>query len=326
MTAFRQGPPPSFIQIPLTDTFNFSSLLSTLCSWLIALSFSFFTVSDSLTDDLFSLLAESRESASARLFVRLLKHSPELHHWLKTAFLDTRTRERLDVYLAGSIKPPENTRNFLSWLAHSDELLIEEQAILKSTLDGGRGRIGARSRAKFGKRAGTGIYGGLTRAQVAQLIRKHQAGNIHLAPFLLTHAWRCASLPDAVLLLASARYCERALARDRPNLARQLGKAAEFYRKKPPGSISRSHYGLSVWWRLSILHYLLNHPKPSYRTGELKQHLASQGIAVDPNDIRRFCQKNGIARDTKPGRPRQNFSESIASLIQRADSLEIRHH
>jgi hypothetical protein len=60
-----------------------------------------------------------------------------------------------------------------------------------------------------------------------RLIRKHQAGSIHLAPFLLVHTWR-SNLPDAILLLASACYCERALACDRPDLVRQLGKAAEF--------------------------------------------------------------------------------------------------
>jgi hypothetical protein len=245
-------------------------------------------MSDSLADDLFSLLAEFRENASARLFLRLLKHAPELRYWLDTAFLDTRVRARLDACLAGREKPPANTRNLLSWLAYSEKPHIEEQARLRKT------HVGGKTDAL--------IYGGLTRAEVVRLIRKHQAGSIHLAPFLLVHAWR-SNLPDAILLLASACYCERALARDRPDLVRQLGKAAEFYHKKPPGSISRAHYGLSAWWRLSVLHYLLNHPKPAYRTGELKRHLASLGITVEPNDIRRFCKKNGIARDTRPGRP-----------------------
>jgi hypothetical protein len=250
-----------------------------------------FFMPDSLANDLFSLLAESRENASARLFVRLLKHSPELRHWLNSAFLETRTRARLDACLAGAAKPPEDARNFLAWLAHSDEPRIEEQTRLKSKL----------TRKKSVAVAGT--YGGLSRARVVQLIRKHQAGGIHLAPFLLIHAWRN-NLPDAVLLLASARYCERALARSSPGLVRQLGKAAEFYREKPPGSINRAHYGLTIWWRLSVLHYLLNHPKPAYRTGELKRHLASLGITVEPNDIRRFCKKHSIARNSRPGRPR----------------------
>jgi hypothetical protein len=49
---------------------------------------------------------------------------------------------------------------------------------------------------------------------------------------------------------------------------------------------------------------MLAHPKPAYRLRELARHLESQKIHVDAADIRRFCRKHRIARDTRPGRPK----------------------
>jgi hypothetical protein len=53
-----------------------------------------------------------------------------------------------------------------------------------------------------------------------------------------------------------------------------------------------------------VLLYVLNHPKRSYRTSELTAHLATKKIQVSGKLIRRFCASHGIARDTRPGRPR----------------------
>ena len=48
----------------------------------------------------------------------------------------------------------------------------------------------------------------------------------------------------------------------------------------------------------------MNLPKGSYRTGELITYLATKKIRVSGKLIRRFCSRHGIARDTRPGRPR----------------------
>jgi len=88
-----------------------------------------------------------------------------------------------------------------------------------------------------------------------------------------------------------------------PPLVTHLAKAAEFFRGQPRGSIARAHFGYVNWWKLSVLHYMRNHPKPRYCTRDFSRHLAAQKISVDSKDIRRFCQKHGIVRDTRPGRP-----------------------
>ena len=49
---------------------------------------------------------------------------------------------------------------------------------------------------------------------------------------------------------------------------------------------------------------MLNHAKPNYRTSELTAYLATKKIRVSGKLIRRFCARHGIARDTRPGRPR----------------------
>ena len=49
---------------------------------------------------------------------------------------------------------------------------------------------------------------------------------------------------------------------------------------------------------------VLNHPQPSYRTGEFVAHLATKKIRVSGKLVRRFCAHHGIARDMRPGRPR----------------------
>ncbi|WP_334318984.1 hypothetical protein OH491_24625 [Termitidicoccus mucosus] len=49
---------------------------------------------------------------------------------------------------------------------------------------------------------------------------------------------------------------------------------------------------------------MLNHPSPRYRTRDFIKHLGAQKISVDAKDLRRFCKKHRIARDTRPGRPK----------------------
>ena len=252
-----------------------------------------------LADAILSLSADSKDSAGVMLFMQLLRESPGLRNWLGSAFLEPRTRARLACCLRGKEHPPGRAsrgRHFLAWLAHADTALEADTTVLA---------------CNHMPESAT-AYGGLTRAQVVQLIRRYQsggAGNITLAPFLLAHAWRQAPAgapPNAALLLISGMFLQEMFSNEAQALPliRHLAKAVEFFHGQPRGSITRAHFGYVNWWKLHVLHYMLNHPKPRYCTREFSRHLTAQKITVDTKDLRRFCQKHGIVRDIRPGRPR----------------------
>ncbi|OAM89985.1 hypothetical protein OH491_16780 [Termitidicoccus mucosus] len=258
--------------------------------------------STAFADAILSLSADSNDSACVALFMQLLRESPGLHRWLATAFLDPRTRTRLVRYLRDKERPPGHAvrgRQLLAWLAHANAALEIDTAAL------------ARTHALAPVSASP--HGGLTRAQMIHLIRRYQAdgaGNIALVPFLIAHAWRQApdgAPPSAALLLMGGIFFQAVFAGDTPSssLIRHLAKAVEFFHGQPLGSITRAHFGYVNWWKLSVLHYMLNHPKPCYRTRDFARHLAVQKITVDTKDLRRFCKKHGITRDIRPGRPRR---------------------
>lgn len=252
---------------------------------------------------IFSALADTNDNAVVELFIQLLRESPGLRRWLCSAFLDANTRSRLADYIGGKTHPPRHAshgKRLLAWLAQSSHAFDSDTAAL------------VRKHSLPTKTS----YGGLTRSQVIELIRRYQAGGagasggIELASFLLTHAWRQASpntLPRAALLLLSGGYFQTAFDESGSQLPllRHLAKAAEFFEGQPRGSITRAHYGYANWWKLSVLHYMLNHPKPRYCTRNFTRHLAAQKITVDTKDIRRFCKKHRIVQDTRPGRPQQ---------------------
>ncbi|OAM89037.1 hypothetical protein OH491_12295 [Termitidicoccus mucosus] len=250
-------------------------------------------------DAILSLSADSNDSACVALFMQLLRESPGLRYWLATVFLEPRTRARLARYLRDKERPPGHAsqgRNLLAWLAHANTALETDAARL------------AHARAP----ASAAPYGGLTRGQVAGLIRRCQSGgegDVALASFLLARAWwqsPAGAPPNASLLLLGGLFLQAVFAGDAPSgpLIRHLTKAMEFFHGRPRGSITRSHYGHASWWKLSVLHYMLNHPRPRYRTRDFIKHLDAQKITVDAKDLRRFCKRHGIVRDTRPGRPK----------------------
>ena len=70
------------------------------------------------------------------------------------------------------------------------------------------------------------------------------------------------------------------------------------------GQTPRLFQLLPARWKVRLLFYLLRHPRPSYRTRDLRAHLAALGVQVSTKDIRRFCSRHGIRRDMRAGRPR----------------------
>ncbi|MDF9828529.1 hypothetical protein M2447_002653 [Ereboglobus sp. PH5-10] len=255
--------------------------------------------STSLDDDLFATIANGNDAACVTLFIQLLRESPNLRHWLFSAFLNPDTRSRLSRHLSGKAHPPRHStqgRHLLAWFANTDIALASDASLLSQ------------------KHTASKPYGGLTRAEVVELIRRYQAGGantsggIELAPFLLVHAWRRATpdmLQRASLLLMSGHFFQASFSEcsKTPNLIRHLAKAADFFHGQPRGTITRAHYGYANWWKLSVLHYMLNHPKACYCTRDFTKHLSVQKITVATKDIRRFCKKHGIVQNPRPGRP-----------------------
>ena len=247
----------------------------------------------SLAHDIAALLDDTSQTAPVALLVDLLRSTHGLRQWLRLAMLDSDMRHRFENFLDGKLAPPAahaSGRNLLAWVAGINGPLDET----------------TRLRDAFASAAPT--YGGLTRPQIFALIRRHQAGPLALAPFLLIAAWRKAATDKAALpaaLLATEAFFNASFAGDAPKHFEQLAHAATFFQGVAPKSIDKTHYGHAKWWQLNILLYMLAHPKPSYRMREFTRHLETQKIRVDTADIRRFCRNHRIARDTRPGRPRR---------------------
>ena len=74
----------------------------------------------------------------------------------------------------------------------------------------------------------------------------------------------------------------------------------------------RAVVGYADWWKLHALFYMLRHPRPTYRTRDLRAHLASLGLQISTKDIRRFCARHAICRDMRAGRPRKRTLPLIA--------------
>ena len=249
-----------------------------------------------LSDDIDALLHDTTQTASVALLVTLLRTTPGLRQWLRATMLDPDMRHRLNAYLDGKLSPPAQQtsgRNLLAWVAG-----------IKAPLDD---TDPDHLRAAYGSAAPT--YGGLTRAQVFALIRHRQAGPLALAPFLLVALWRKAAANKTALpaaLLATQKFFEASIVRDTPALLRQLAHAAGFFQGHGLRKIGKTHYGHAQWWQLNILAYMLAHPRPAYQPKEFSRHLAAQKLHVDSADIRRFCRKQKIARDKRPGRPQKS--------------------
>jgi hypothetical protein len=245
-----------------------------------------------LSDAIFTALSDTQEAAAVALFFSLLRHTPGLRQWLRIVYSDSAIRTNVESYIAGKLKPPPHRagHNLLAWLASPDPLILDEIDQHKND-----------TMNKYARR-----YGGLTRSQVILYIRKYQAGKIDMGAFLTATAWRqvTAAHTPANILKIGELFLRSSITQDHPHLVRQLARAADFFHEKPVGTVTRDKYGYAHWWKLVLFHYILNNPKPKYRTRELRHHLMNQKLPVEDKDIRRFCQQHGIDRDQRPGRPR----------------------
>ena len=147
------------------------------------------------------------------------------------------------------------------------------------------------------------VYGGLSHRQVLLLIRTAQASTIDPFAFMLALALHRGEQPSDTLLKAMAIYFRDARRSNESRMMREFARAFELLLGYPPGPISREQVGHAKWWKIMLLEYMLQNPKPVYRTGEFADLFTANALRIDPREIRAFCIKHNIARDSRPGRP-----------------------
>lgn len=234
------------------------------------------------------LLAENPDDAAVALFTRLCRQSPKLRAWLWDEFAHSaKTRAEFAQVLTHSVK--------------ADNLTLADVAGETRA----RSVENARLRKQWKADSTLRPYGGLSRPEVEAWIRRYQSGSLHPATFQLVFAWRRTKGTEPAspaLIRASAAFLAEALGRDNRGLLRQLVRIERFFRARQ--ELGRAAYGHLHRWKVHLLLYVLNHPQPSYRTGELVAHLITKKTRVSGKLVRRFCAHHGITRDMRPGRPR----------------------
>jgi hypothetical protein len=253
------------------------------------------TRDNSPIEEIIGLLTSDDDAAAVATFFEVCRSSPVFRGWLWQEFASS-----------------ESTRTELARILDAPGTATAPLSILAALAGEAKGYARERSRLKknFGAIAIESRFGGLSRLEVEKLIRRYQAGNIDGGAFLLAHSWRqhagSGAGPSPRLLRASYAFLAEAAGRGRTDLLKEMAKALAFLAERRPGEIGRTAFGYAKWWKLSVLLYILNNPKPRYHVREFREHLAAQKVQVDPKDIRAFCKAHGIARDTRAGRPKKS--------------------
>jgi hypothetical protein len=246
---------------------------------------------DARAAEIFALLGDDDGSSAVAVFIELLRGSSSLRNWLWTEFAHSAgTRRRLGEWLEKNDSQPADYGKLLASFASEQNGFEQERRRLKSNLPA---TIAVRG------------HGGQTRSAIEQILRSYQAGGAELGAYLLASSWKRAKAPglDPRLLRASRRFLAEACGNNRPELLRALAQAVRLVNGRPAPASDKTAYGFTNWWKLCLLLYVLNHPKPKYRIRELCAYLASQHLAVGSTSVRAFCRKHGIARDRRAGRP-----------------------
>jgi len=153
-----------------------------------------------------------------------------------------------------------------------------------------------------------GPHGGLSEMEILALIKGYQAGSLDVMAFVLVRLWRRFVGPGrqeapVALQTATARYWD-ALASDRSGkIARDLAGVLHFFRERAGRRIGEADFGHASSWKIHLLVYLLDHPRPRYKLGELHDGLPAKYRQVDRRELRDFCRRHGIRRDPRAGRP-----------------------
>lgn len=159
-----------------------------------------------------------------------------------------------------------------------------------------------------------GPFGGLSEAAIWALIKLYQAGHINVLTFLLVRVWRQLAAanqpPPPALWRATLDHWATLVDDGDGHLLRDLRRAVAFFRERPDELSGQSDSDQDSW-KVHLLLHILDHPQPCYRVRDLCDKLPDKfrrirrsGYPfVDLREIRRFCEKHGIRRDRRAGRP-----------------------
>jgi hypothetical protein len=252
------------------------------------------------TESLFRQLTEDEDSATVKIFRQLCRRSPALRYWLWEDFSrDEKVREKFAEFLKEDGDLSANGSHWIAELAGDHHSWLEEQRRLQQEMP-----------------RAVRPYGGLTWSEMEKLVRFYQAGRIDLGTFLLAHDWRQAgkmAKASAVLTRSAAEFVDMVVNSGQTRLLKHFSKALRFFKKNDSKAKRRAVFGFPAWWKLHVLFYMLRHPQESYRTRELRAHLATLGPQVSTKDMRRFCKRHGIKRDIQAGRPRKRTAVPAAA-------------
>jgi signal transduction histidine kinase len=230
-------------------------------------------------DSLLLRLSASDETASLALLAQLCRQCPPLRRWLWSDFgHDAAVRRTFARLVEDDPAAPLPERSID--LSDDGRSWREEQRRLRAELP-------------------TRPYGGLSRAEVETLIRRFQAGSVDLGTFLLAHDWSAPRAASPALMWAGVAFLDALLPARDWRVHGQLAKAFTFLRRFGRETKRRAAFSYADWWKVRVLFYVLQHPRPSYRTRELRAHLATLGVEVSTKDMRWFCARHGLRRDMR---------------------------
>ena len=153
---------------------------------------------------------------------------------------------------------------------------------------------------------GKGLHGGLSEAQILALIKHYQGGGMDVMTFLLVRLWTRleasgrTDIPAGFLDAITTHWT--AVASDpSERLARDFLSAIRFFCERSDRVINEADFGHANSWKIHVLLFILEHPKPRYQVGELHAKLPVKYRHVDRRSIRQFCKEHGIRRDQRPG-------------------------
>ena len=235
-------------------------------------------------DPLLRRLSATDEAASLALLMHLCRQCPALHSWLSDEF----ARD-------GKVR-----RNFARTVVDATQALPSRFIDLSD--DGSAWREEQR---RLREELPTHPFGGLSLREIELLIRRYQAGRIDVGTFLLTRDWSKPGEASPALIWAGVQFLDSLLGSRDWRLHSHLANAFTFLGRFGGKGKRRSAFSPRDWWRAQVLFYILRHPRPAYRTRDLRAHLAALGVEVSTREMRRFCSRHGIRRDERAGRPRK---------------------
>jgi hypothetical protein len=235
-------------------------------------------------------VAERRSRAFLRLLANICRHFPDLRTWLMDDFVQVaKTRENFTALVErGDLASDEADHGFAEVAGELDAWTEEKRHL------------------KAGFQPNTRPFGGFSWDEMESLVRRYEARTIALNLFLLARDWRLAgeaAQASPKLLRGLADVMDTAIRAGDGRPFMQLASAVELLSGLQPGRLKVA-FGYADWWKLHALLFMLRHPRPAYRTREIRAHLARLGMQISSLDFRRFCKRHGIARDERAGRPR----------------------